>query len=178
MAARYQGPRISVGAGGLDIYSTREGFTAAIQASRNRHTQSIKNSQFIMLRPSTAGRLQVLNIQRKPWQVYLPTSRYPTLVQTFREEVLGSGLHVQLIRASQQGVEVELMPYFISYEKRGTRYIRELATTVILQPGVPAVIMSNNEDKQSLTSTLLSRQQQQSRTEVIAVITAELSEEE
>ena len=178
LAARYRGPRISVDVGGLDVYSTRDGFTAAIEASRNRHTRSSKTRQFLLLRPSTSGRLQVLEIQREPWLVYLPTSRYPTLVTTFREEVLGSGLNVRLVRASKEGVEVELTPYFISYKKRGTRYVRELATTVILQPGVPAVVMSHQDDTANLTSTLLSRQTQKSQSEVIAVLRADIGEED
>ena len=177
LSGRYVGPRLSVGVGGLDVFSTRQGFTAAIEASRNKHTRSSKTTQFIMLRPSTSARLEVLEIERKPWLVYLPTTRYPTLVSTFNEEVLGSGLNVQLIRANEREVEVELMPYFISYKKRGTRYLRELATTVVLQPGVPAVIMSHNNDTSNLTSTLLSRRSEKSQSEVIAVLRAEVGGE-
>ncbi len=171
-AVKYRGKNISATAGGLDIYQPAPGFSAAIQAAKNRSRSTRTSKQFLMLQPGTTAQMQILQVSRVPWTTVVPVYHGTVIVEHFREEVTGSGLTVRLISATARGLDIELTPYFNSHRNKGLIHVKELSTRVTVQANTPIVIMSDAGNTQSVNTGILSRHTQRDQHDSIVVLTA------
>ena len=175
-AMRYRGPRVTVAAGHppVGIWHTRDGFSAAISGGRQNRGYRSSSRKFLMLQPGTEASLELLESRPQPWTVVLPVYDGLAVVETFREEITGTGFYVTVHRAGANGVDVELTPWFHSKRHRGVLKVEELTTRVTLQPGVPAVIMADESSQHDVTRQLLSYASRNKQSELVVVMTAEV----
>ena len=97
---------------------------------------------------------------------------------TVREQVTGSGLFLKVHRADQKSVDAELLPYFRRAKDGSALVIEELRTRVTLVPGVPYVVSSFQDHKNSFGHSFLTYSRGGRKRQITQVITAQVGKEQ
>jgi len=178
---RYQNPRLqaeagALGAHGIEIYGVRDGLAAALSASRETSVREEAAQQFLLLLPGHPARFDVLQIRHEAWPVVIPVWRGYEIAYTIREQVTGSGLRVQVVRAGADQVEIELLPYFHRAERRDLLEVQELATRLAVAPGATYVIASNRTSNRNFGSSLFTRRERDHSRESVILLRADVGQ--
>jgi hypothetical protein len=180
-AADYRDDAVHVHAGGpgtrngLTIFAARDDVGARLSASHRSGTYRSRSRGFAMVVPGATAQLDVVEVSPQPYIVVIPTYDGGALVGAGTEQIVtGSSMRVTVLEVSEQGVTLELLPYFHGEQRRGRLMVEQLATTVTVPEGRPIVIMADRQQQQSLASQWLSRTSQSQQTQVIAVLTVDV----
>jgi len=183
-AVRYRVRNIDVQAGslggrnGLTIWGAKGGLSGALRVAASRSKSSRTTQQSLMVAEGRHGSFQVLQVRPEPWLVVIPIFRGVVLATTVREQVTGSGLFLKVHRADEKSVDAELLPYFRRAKDGSALAIEELRTRVTLVPGVPYVVSSFQDHKNSFGHSFLTYSREGRKRQITQVLTVQVGKEQ
>lgn len=167
-------PAGKLGANGIHLFAARKGLEAALSQPAGRRTFSSATEQFLLLRENSTGEFAVTRTTPEIWTVVIPVFRGVIIADTIRERVTGTGIKLLVGKASENGVMVQMTPYFHSAEHRGRIELTRLATTVHLVPGTPYVIAADRQSSASFGADFFGINRQHDSRDVAIIMQVEV----
>ncbi len=178
LAVRYRDDRLTAGAGdlggsnGLVVIGAGAQLAAGLRTHRARGVAHETTSQFLVLMEGGEASFEATESTPVVRDVVIPVYRGAVVVRTIQDQVTGSGFRVRVRRATAQGIDVELTPYFHRARRGEALFVTELSTRLTLAPGRPYAILAERAAGSTMASALLSYRQDDRMMQSVLVLTA------
>jgi hypothetical protein len=182
LALRYQDKNVKLkvgslgGKNGLIIYGTKGGLAGAMRATASRSSTHRVTTQSLLVAIGRYGVFEALRSQIGIRTIQIPVYRGTVIISTILERVTGSGLGVKIHRANAEVIDAEVMPFFRRARDSSVLGITQLKTRINLIPNNTYVLMSHEDNQQTLGNALLTYDRQGQRRKIIQLITARVGE--